>query len=144
MKMYNFKRDLQFGNIYEKKSFEKLKKYYNDVNLTCIYNNDYKYDFITNTKETFEVKCDMSSNRTGNFFIEYIFNNKPSGIAKTESKYYIITDSIDFYMILTDDLIEYINNNTPKTVRFKSDTGFVSGYLIKKEEFKKIKNVIKI
>jgi hypothetical protein len=143
MKMYNFKTDLVIGQQFERIAFDRLKKYNNEI-IDCEFNDTYKYDFITNTKETFEVKCDMSSNRTGNFFIEYIFNNKPSGIAKTESKYYIITDSIEFYMILTEDLIEYINNDRPKTVRFKSDTGFVSGYLIKKEEFKKIKNVIKI
>lgn len=144
MKIYNFKRDLKFGNIYEKKAFEKLKNYNNDINLTCIYNNDYKYDFKTNNNDTYEVKADKRSQETGNIFIEYLCKGRDSGINKTEATYYIITDTENYYKIKTDDLKEYIKNNINdiKKIVFKSDVGLVHGLLIKINDFKNINNII--
>jgi hypothetical protein len=141
---YDFKTDLKFGNDYEIKAFEQLKKYKNNDNLTCIYNNDYKFDFKTNENKTYEIKADKMSLTTGNFFIEYWCNFKPSGICKTKADYYIITDTINYYMVPTSDIVNYINNEGPPTKAFKSDVGLVKGYLIKINEFIKIKNLIKI
>jgi len=141
---YNFKNDLKFGQEWEKKAFEALKKFKKNDDLTCTFNDDHRYDFITNENKKYEVKTDRASWVTCNFYIEFWCNFKPSGLSTTEADYYIITNTIDFYLVAVDDLVSYINNTGPPTVGFKSDVGLVKGYIIKIKDFIKIKNVLNI
>jgi len=85
-----------------------------------------KYDFKTDDNIKYEVKCDKSSNKTGNFYIELLtYNNKPSGISTTKSDYYIITNTINYYMISTSILKLLCKNMRVLTLKDKSSTGFI-------------------
>ncbi len=52
------------------------------------------------SNEKIEVKRDLMAKKTGNIFIEYESRGKPSGIAKTEAKFYCIALE-DIYIIIT-------------------------------------------
>lgn len=65
------------------------------------FNSDFKYDLALGqigegwigkilSDKTIEVKFDFACYRTGNFYIEYESRGKPSGIAKTESDYWML------------------------------------------------------
>lgn len=132
----NFNIDLKLSNIYERKSFKILKKYLNNDNMNVDYNNDWKYDFITDNIK-YEVKLDTLTNLYNNYYIEYKCSFKNSGIYHTESDYYIITDTINYYMIETqkikDIIIKYKDdkNILKDHKRTNPDGQCVQGYLIK-------------
>ena len=101
MSKYNqFLNDLNSNMIYENISADKIcARNHVTILNTC---NNYKYDFETDDHITFEVKTDKASLITGNFYIEFLGRNeKQSGISITESDFYIITNTIDYYMIKT-------------------------------------------
>lgn len=95
---------------------------------TC---NSYKYDFKTNDNVTYEVKAEPTCLRTNNFYIEFFAYGKPSGLNISESNYYIITDTINFYLIETIKLKELISTNTFTIKQTKDKKTY--GYLINKE-----------
>ena len=97
-----FYKLLQENKIYEERAGEKICKLNNTTILR--YNNDYKYDFITSDNIMYEIKADHKAIKTGNFFIEYIGNSKPSGIAVSIANYYILTDTKYYFMLQTDVL----------------------------------------
>ena len=55
-----------------------------------------------------EVKTDYKSRQTGNCFIEFSQYGKASGFATTEADYYVINDTIDYYLISVDDIGEIL------------------------------------
>ena len=87
---------------YEVIASEKVEKLF-DVKIIS-FNNDCRYDFIDNNGHKYEVKTEPTSKRTGNYFIEYQGYGKPSGISTTEAKYYIFSDTINYYIIKTKKL----------------------------------------
>ena len=90
---------------------------------TC---NNYKYDFETDDHITYEIKADKMSNITGNYFIEFLGRNeKPSWITSTESDFYIITNTINYYMISTTLLKSLCKNMPVRCLKDKSATGFL-------------------
>ena len=92
---------------------------------------NYKYDFITTPDMLkFEVKTDVMSLKTNNIFIEFFGYGKPSGISISQSNYYIICDTINYYMIETKILKTFVENNTYKVVSTGNKSTF--GYLINK------------
>ena len=113
---------------YEIEAAERIKKKYDKkVIKTC---NNYKYDFKTDDLIKYEVKAEPTSLKTNNFFIEYFGYGKPSGISISKSNYYIITDTINYYLIDTLTLKEIIERNTFKTVKTRDKMTF--GYLVNK------------
>ena len=52
-----------------------------------------KYDFMTSDFITYEVKADVMSLATNNFFIEFKKGNHNTGILTTESIFHIITNT---------------------------------------------------
>ena len=119
-----FIKDLNENMIYEQISADKI----------CIRNNttiqyvcsNYEYDFMTTDGISYEIKCDKASNKTGNFFIEFLGrNNAPSGISSTKADYYIITNSINYYMIQTNVLKSLCKNKRILTLKDKSASGFI-------------------
>ena len=52
------------------------------------FNHNNKYDIKTN-KGKYEIKTDSNYKKYNSVFCEFMSNNKPSGIATTEAKYYI-------------------------------------------------------
>jgi len=146
-----FYRDLEFGKKYEK-IFAGLTKC---TFVQSIGNKNWDIDLLDNDIHIkYEIKTDKQMNKTGNICIEYICNNKPSGIMTTESEYYIFIEIIDYnfikgynhnyeynmYVVKTDDLKDMINNDViDKTPRCGGD-GFKSKfYLINKRHFEKYK-----
>lgn len=65
------------------------------------FNSDFRYDLQLGQlgeelvakllkDKTIEVKFDFGTHRTGNFYIEYESRGKPSGIATTQAKYWML------------------------------------------------------
>jgi hypothetical protein len=130
----NFLKQLKVGKIYEAEAIKRIKKLNNDVKEIKT-NDDNKFDFHTiPDNKTYEVKYDSLSINTGNFFIEFVGYNKPSGISVSIADFHIITDGIYYFLILTEKLKKIVENcNIRKTY-----DGSTFGYLLNR--FDLIKN----
>ena len=70
-----------------------------------------QYDAKLDNGETsikIEVKTDHKSRQTGNCFIEFSQYGKASGFATTEADYYVINDTLDYYLISVEDIGEIL------------------------------------
>jgi len=109
-----FINDLKLGQKYEKKLLEMLS--YDSFNHQCGYCKEYDFTITKDGITTkYEVKSDRRAINTNNIAIEYMCNDKPSGITTTEAEiyaYFIIKSSelFDLYLIPTKDLRQMINN----------------------------------
>ena len=92
-----FIENLEKFQPYEVEAAQRIEKL-NTVKVIN-FNNDNKYDFMTSDNLKYEVKTEPTSLKTCNFFIEFLGYNKPSGITTTEADYYIISDTINYYLI---------------------------------------------
>ena len=86
-----------------------------------------------------EAKTDHVSRHSGNFFIEYIQYGKASGIAITDADYYVISDTINYWMVDVGDLNELIADtreaNKLKIRWNRNKDGMVTtGYVLKKTD----------
>jgi hypothetical protein len=123
-----FYKNLEQYKPYETEAAKRIEgKFNKKVIKWC---NTNRYDFKTEDDIKYEVKTEPSSLKTNNFFIEFEGYKKPSGISVTKSNYYIISDTINFYLIPTHKLKELIENNTFKIVSTFDKLTF--GYLINK------------
>jgi hypothetical protein len=95
-------------------------------------NKDYKYDILLENDITIEVKTHFKLNKWGTFYIEFIFNNKPSGIDTTESIYYCLNDTINYWLIETKILKQLIDENNFETSKIDNKETKTIGYKIKK------------
>ena len=125
MTKYNqFFNDLNNNMIYEYIAADKICVK-NHVIILDVCDN-YKYDFKTDDNTAFEVKADKMSNITSNYFIEFLGRNeKPSGISTTEADYYIITNTINYYLIKTSKLRKLCKNKPIRVLKDKSSSGFI-------------------
>ena len=87
---------------------------------------NYKYDFMTSDNIKYEVKTDVMSLKTSNIFIEFMGYGKPSGIATTEANFYIINDTINYYLISVIKLKQLVKN----TRILNTKDGLTSGFII--------------
>ena len=141
--MDKFKLDLLFGLKFEKEALKFLN--YETFELSP----DKKfsdYDIRTFSKKkgyrTYEIKVDRISWKTSNVAIEYMNNNKNSGINTTKADYYIYfclhqnLDTYDVYKIKTKKLKKIIENNKCKSINCgdykKSKIYLVKKYLLNK------------
>jgi hypothetical protein len=113
MKYQCFKDNLNKCDADEKIAGERVKEYFKSDIIH--YNNDYKYDVLLANLAKIEIKTDYKSLTSPNFFIEYYGYNKPSGIQTTESNYYLINDTQNFYLIETYKLKELLKLQKFKT-----------------------------
>ena len=60
--------------------------------------------YMKERKITFEVKADRNALKYNSFFIEFYNNNKFSGIYITTADFHIFTNTIEYYLIKTDEL----------------------------------------
>lgn len=122
-----FFKELEAAKKIEEAALNKIKLK-NNVFLidTC---DDNKYDFATSDGAKYEVKHDRQSNKTNNFFIEYIQNNKLSGINTTEAHYYIIVCDGIFKLIRVSEIKNLLKNCVFKKVHICL-TVPTSGFLI--------------
>ena len=95
------------------------------------FNNDYRYDFKTFNGIKYEVKSEPASLKTNNLFIEFHGYGKPSGISISESNFYIINDTINYYLIDTNILKQLLKDNTFKIISTKDKLTW--GYLVNKD-----------
>ena len=123
-----FNRNVVLFKKYEVEAANRIKAKYNvDVKMWC---NDNKFDFQTTDNIKYEVKTEPASLKTFNCFIEYFAYGMPSGISISKANYYVITDTINYYLIETKRLKELCQkyNNIKKT-----RDNLTSGYLLKKQ-----------
>lgn len=111
-----FENDLKTGQLYEKKALELIQKDYPKAYIQDGYFLDWDI-YIPELDMGVEVKSDAQYKKTGNFYVEYECNGKPSGIAATKAKqYYIYLDKL--YILKTDDLKDkcrkYLNTKRDK------------------------------
>ena len=84
-----------------------------------------------------EAKTDQTSNRTGNFFIEFEQYGKNSGISTTEADYYVITDALKFYLISVSDIGEVLRlideeGDYRTRAHVNPDRMLTKGFIVKK------------
>ena len=111
-----FVKDLETGKVYEKKALELIQKKYPKAFIQDGYFLEWDI-YIPELDMGVEVKSDAQYQKTGNFYVEYECNGKPSGIAATKSKYYYIyLDKL--YILKTEDLKDkcrkYLNTKRDK------------------------------
>ena len=111
-----FVKDLETGKVYEKKALELIQKKYPKAFIQDGYFLEWDI-YIPELDMGVEVKSDAQYKKTGNFYVEYECNDKPSGIATTKAKYYYIyLDKL--YILETKDLKDkcrkYLNTKKDK------------------------------
>ena len=111
-----FVKDLETGKVYEKKALELIQKKYPKAFIQDGYFLEWDI-YIPELDIGVEVKSDAQYKKTGNFYVEYECNDKPSGIATTKAKYYYIyLDKL--YILETKDLKDkcrkYLNTKKDK------------------------------
>ena len=97
-----FYKNLKKYQPYEKEAAKRIELL-NNVRVLK-FNNDKYYDFLTSDNIKYEVKTEPSSLKTNNVFIEFKAYGIPLGITTTEANYYIINDTINYYLIDTNKL----------------------------------------
>jgi hypothetical protein len=110
MSYIQFKKDLKLGQLFEKEFIKILEKKNYQIVSTC---NDNKYDIKASRKNklvTFEVKADLISDKTKNYFIEYMAYDKPSGIKTTEAHFYVLYNNNKFHVVSVELIKELIKD----------------------------------
>jgi len=135
-----FYRDLQEGKRIEEIVLKQIKIKYPNSYIEKGYFKEWDI-FIPELNFGVEVKSDRKSKYTGNIVIEIRFNNKPSALSTTKSKYWVIYDGYDYNWFLVKDIKKCIKDNNLKYHNFigKGDTKYKDAYLIKKELLYKYK-----
>lgn len=123
----SFKEKLKMGQLYEQKAQDKIKNLFKVSIITEQNETNYKnvfYDFMTSDMISYEVKADLMSSKTNNFFIEYRGYNKKSGISITTATNHILINNDKYYLILTSKIKELIKTNSYKKVSTKDGSTF--------------------
>lgn len=111
-----FEQDLKNGQEYEKKALAHIQQMYPEAYIVDGYCLDWDI-YIPELKMGVEVKSDAQYKVTGNFYVEYFCNGKPSGISTTKAEiYYVYLDKL--YILTTKELKDkcrkYLNTNRDK------------------------------
>lgn len=119
-----FKENLKKFQPYEEEAGKLIEKIKNVKIIS--YNNNNEYDFITSDNIKYEVKAEPMSLKTNNYFIEYHGYGKQSGINATKAEYYIITNTINYYLIETSKLKELTEiHGKIRTTKDKLTYGYI-------------------
>ena len=124
--MDNFYENLKRFQPYEVIASELIKKYKN-VEITKFCDNN-RYDFKDSDGVKYEVKCEPSSIKFNNYFVEFFAYGKPSGISVTKAHFYIFSNTTDYYMITLDELKALVKEHG---ILKKTRDGLTSGYLLR-------------
>lgn len=111
-----FEQDLKNGQEYEKKALAHIQQKYPKAYIIDGYCLDWDI-YIPELQIGVEVKSDAQYKATGNFYVEYFCNGKPSGISTTKAEiYYVYLDKL--YILTTEELKDkcrkYLNTNRDK------------------------------
>lgn len=83
---------------------------------------------------TVEVKHDIKSNDTDNFFVEYGMNQHPSGIEVSSAVWWVFVDRLGLYFIQRENLLHLLKSNHCLLRSLKGNDGTTILYrLIKKD-----------
>jgi hypothetical protein len=138
--MNKFQSDLLFGQRYERilmnhipyRSFVIENGYFPDYDVKVYKKNG--------SKSTYEVKADRQINIYSNICIEYMCNNKPSGISTSKAKYWAIFEpkgeNYILYKIPSKIIRKYIEEQKYFKNVIGGDNKASKLYLFKKDLFK--------
>lgn len=137
-----FYSDLKVGKYYEKQILSKINKKYPKAYIVKGYCKDWDI-YIPELEFGVEVKSDKKSLHTGNIVIEIEFNNNPSALSTTKSKYWVIYDGLKYNWFLVDNIKKCIKENNLYYREFigRGDTHYKKAYLIKKTLLYKYKTI---
>lgn len=111
--MGEFTKDLKIGQHAQNYIIKELSEEL--PGLKSIQGNFSNYDLVSDDGYTIEVKFDIKSKLTDNIAIEYEYNRKPSGIAKTKAiewiHIYYMDDGWVFSRLKIHTLKEYLRSN---------------------------------
>ncbi len=125
----NFGNDLAVGKNKELMLLEKIRKKYPNAYLE----DDNRYDiYVPETGDSIEVKYDLLSKDTGNYFIETAFDDEPSGITATEANWYVLVDKENIVWIKTETLKYLLKGK--REFLFQGEGHVVKGKLLVKNE----------
>jgi hypothetical protein len=136
--MGNFAQDLKLGVKAQEFIVKELQMEL--PGLHSVDGNFSNYDLISSTGYTIEVKFDYISKNTANVGIEYEYNKKPSGIAKTKAldwlHIYFYKDNLVYTRVHSTELKAYIHNNWKCLKKVNAGDNDASKLvLINKEDF---------
>jgi hypothetical protein len=132
--MSKFKRDLEFGQTFEKKLVDILPNTGAILTTGCF--KEYDLRLYQDGKEVrYEVKADRRAINTGNMVIEYEYNGTPSGIATTTADFYAYFvvrpfDLYDLYIIPVQALKTLIEQRQYKRMVRGGDGGMSRMHII--------------
>lgn len=147
--MEKFWQDKAISDKVENKVADLLKTKYKLKNIE--FNHDNKYDISAFTQDnrhiTFEVKSDSMVQMTGNIGLEYFNRGKPSGIATSQSDYYVYHLQLNSQMsvvgmIKTKDLKKLIQEKKYLRDVEAGDGKLAKVYLFKAETLLKEMKII--
>lgn len=134
----HFLEDLEKNKQYEIQAAKLVKETFHTETALNTDSATYKYwDFVDSVGTTYEVKADKRSLTTPNFYIEYESFNSPSGISITKADYYVITNTLLYFLIPTEQIRILIETLKPRSASCSNGRGFSRGYLIPQEEMLK-------
>lgn len=143
---YNFRSDLKEAKETEKLVAQMLLDKQPEVECSVTFNNDNRWDFQLGN-ETYEVKDDQYSAKSGNVAIETSCRGKPSGISVTEADWwvhviYLPTNNEQLATFTPTSVVKEMITKDYATLKTGGDKGsstefytFPMGYLIEVSNF---------
>ena len=108
-----FKDDVKLGEKAQDYIIKQLQLEFPGIH--SMHGNFSNYDLVSDSGFTAEVKFDIKSKLTNNVGVEYEYQGKPSGLAKTKAMEWIhiyhLTNKWVYSRIKVHDLKAYIKNN---------------------------------
>jgi hypothetical protein len=111
----DFENNVKSYHKYEFLSSKKAELYFKTTLKS--FNETKDYDFLLENCLKIEVKYLGTFDEYDTVNIE-CFRNEPSGILTTKSDYYIITNSVIYYLNKTDELIKLCENSEIKKLKY--------------------------
>ncbi len=128
--MDTFQEDLKKGNEYEDKHLTLIQKKFPDAYRIQGYCKDWDI-FIPSQNYGVEVKVDWQVNKTGNWLVEIEFNGKPSALATTKAKYWVLDKTDEWMVVEVEKLREFVKPYPIREFIGRGDTKPKKAYFIK-------------
>lgn len=128
---FDFDKDLLDGHDAEELVLALIQDKYPQAHRMEDYHPEFDI-YVPETKTRIEVKHDLKSEETGNYFIETKYNNKDSGINTSQADFWVIVDKKHIVWIETEVLKALIKAEPEETYPAKGKDGERTGILIPK------------
>lgn len=130
--MDTFDRDLNEGIKVEEKHLSIIQQKYPDAYRVKGYCKEWDI-FIPSKNIGIEIKSDKASQKYGNIVVEINFNNKPSALSTTKSKYWIFDTGLKSITVEVNDLKNLVKQFKTRHFTARGDTKQKEAYLIKQK-----------